>query len=106
MPRQACRPVEGGVEVKVRLTPKSSREGIDGLKQIGDEIYVQARVRSAPEDGKANKALVELFAAQLKLPKSSISLATGQASRLKTLHISGDPTTLGARIKAWLEKME
>lgn len=106
MPRQACRPVEGGVEIKVRLTPKSSREGVDGVKQIGDEIYVQARVRSVPEDGKANKALIELFAAQLKLPKSSISLATGQSSRLKTLHISGDPVALGARISVWLEKME
>jgi len=89
--------------LRVRLTPKSSKDGIDGLKAGPDGVYLQARVRAVPEDGKANTALIELLAKSLGLPKSSLEIASGAASRLKTVRISGDKTALEQRLRTWLE---
>jgi methylenetetrahydrofolate dehydrogenase (NADP+) / methenyltetrahydrofolate cyclohydrolase len=60
-----------------------------------DGVAFQARVRAFPEDGAANKALEELVARWLAVPKRSVSLVTGGKSRLKSLRIDGDP--IGAR---------
>ena len=53
--------------MRVRLTPRASKDGIDGLKEIADGACVQARVRAVPEDGKANAALLELLAPRYKI---------------------------------------
>ena len=89
--------------LRVRLTPKSSKDGVDGLKVGPDGAYLQARVRAVPEDGKANAALIELLAKSLGLPKSSLEMASGAASRLKTVRITGDKTALEQRLTKWLE---
>jgi hypothetical protein len=77
-----------------RLTPKSSKEAIDGVIETPDGPAFQARVRALPEDGAANTALEELAAEWLGVPKRSVSLATGGKSRLKSLRISGVPNAL------------
>lgn len=77
-----------------RLTPKSSREAIDGLIDTAEGPAFQARVRALPEDGAANRALEELVARWLGVPKRSVSLVAGGKSRVKTLQIAGDPATL------------
>lgn len=94
-----------GVEIFVRLTPKSSRDEVGGVTDFGGKTVLQARVRAVPEDGKANKAIAELIAAQLGVPKSSIHLASGQTSRLKTLFVTGDAAMLERKIIAWLERI-
>ena len=94
-----------GVEIYVRLTPKSSKDEVSGVKDFGGKTHFQARVRAVPEDGRANKALTELIAAQLGVPKSSIALASGQTSRLKTIFVAGDAVALEQKIAAWLERI-
>jgi uncharacterized protein YggU (UPF0235/DUF167 family) len=89
--------------LRVRLTPRASKDGIDGIKAAPDGAYVQARVRAVPEDGKANTALVELLAKSIGVPKSSLAVSAGAASRLKTVLIAGDRTALENRLKVWLE---
>ena len=79
----------------MRLTPKGGRDAIDGVETMSDgKSVLKARVRAVPEDGKANAALVELLAKALRVPRSAVSVATGQTSRVKTLEISGDPDAL------------
>ena len=97
------RPCSDGVFLRVRLTPRASRDGIDGIKSAADGPCLQARVRVVPEDGKANRALIDLLAKALGLPKSSLAIVSGASSRLKTVHIVGDRTALTDRLKAWLE---
>ena len=99
------RTTTGGVELYVRLSPKASKDDVSGLKDFDGKAYVQARVRAVPEDGKANKAIVELIAARLGVPKSSVAIASGHASRLKTLSISGDTPALEQRVIAWLKSI-
>jgi uncharacterized protein YggU (UPF0235/DUF167 family) len=90
----------GGIELHVRLTPKSSREAFDGAEIRDDGACVlKARVRAAPEDGKANAALIALLAKQLKIPLSRIRLASGATSRQKTLFVEGDAEALAARFR-------
>jgi uncharacterized protein (TIGR00251 family) len=92
-----------GILLIVRLTPRASRDGIDGLKSGLDGTYIQARVRAVPEDGRANAALAQLVADQLRVPKSTVTIASGNTARLKTLHIAGDATELETRVTAWLK---
>jgi uncharacterized protein len=83
-----------GITLKVRLTPKSSRDAIEGLEDFGGETVLKARVRALPEAGRANAALVKLIAAWLELPASRVSVAQGTKSRLKHVAIEGDASEL------------
>lgn len=95
-----------GIALAVRLTPRASRAGIDGVKDGPSGRYVQARVRAVPEDGRANAALVELVADEIGVAKSTVSVAAGQTQRLKSLHITGDVAALESRVAAWLKRYE
>jgi hypothetical protein len=90
----------GGLELFVRLTPKSSRDALEGIETLADgQCVLKARVRAVPEDGKANAALIALVAKQLKTPASRISLAAGATSRGKTLHIQGEAGPLAEKLE-------
>jgi len=87
----------------VRLTPKGGRDAVEGWAAASDgSEHLKARVRSVPEDGKANEALIGLLAKTLALPKSSLRLASGATSRLKRIEIAGQNT---AAIAALLEAL-
>ena len=93
---------KSAVVLKVRLTPKSSRDAIEGLDSFGGETVLKARVRALPEQGRANAALVKLIAAWLELPASRVSVAQGTKSRLKQVAIEGDASELARLIDARL----
>jgi uncharacterized protein (TIGR00251 family) len=83
----------------LKLTPRGGRDAIDGWAQdASGKRHLKARVSAPPEDGKANKALIELLAKSLDIPKSSIRVAAGETSRLKTIEIDGDRARLEARL--------
>ncbi len=108
-PRPADQPWRHGAACVIahfRLTPKSSKEAIDGLTETVDGPAFQARVRALPEDGAANTALEELVARWLGVPKRSVSLATGGKSRLKSLRIDGDPAALDRLLKDRLSELQ
>ena len=99
--RQPWRATPEGVIVSCRLTPKGGRDAIDGVAQLADGSSVlTARVRSAPQDGEANRALCALLAERLGAPSSSARIVAGSKSRLKQVAVSGDPAALVARLEA------
>ena len=76
--------------LRVRLTPGSTREDIGGFWTDEKKLcWLSARVRAAPEKGRANAALIALLAKALDWPRSAISLESGDANRLKRLRITG-----------------
>jgi uncharacterized protein len=80
-----------GLDLFVRLTPKSSRDALEGIETLADgHCVLKCRVRAVPEDGKANAALIALVAKQLKTPASRIDVVAGATSRSKTLRIEGE----------------
>ncbi|MBB3286605.1 MULTISPECIES: DUF167 domain-containing protein [Rhizobium] len=92
------------VRLSVRLTPNGGRDAIDGLEAGSDgECYLKARVSAAPEKGKANKALIVLLAKSLSIPKSSLSLVSGDTARKKILRIEGEPEDLMKKLGALVE---
>ncbi len=92
----------GGVVLHVRLTPKSSAARIAGVEDHGGKPVLKAYVTTPPEDGKANAALLALVADWLGVPKSSVSMAAGQKSRLKSVAVEGDPDKLLEKVSALL----
>ena len=89
----------GAVTVRVRLTPNGGRDQIIGIEAGADgERHLKVKVSAVPEDGKANRALVALLAKQLRLPKSALSLISGETSRKKILRIEGDPEDIIAKL--------
>jgi uncharacterized protein YggU (UPF0235/DUF167 family) len=88
--------------VRVRLTPRSSLEGIDGVGATPEGTAFFAKVRALPTEGEANAALERLFAKALDVPKSAVRVAKGARSRVKSLTISGETGCLEARLKAML----
>ena len=92
---------ERGVELRVRLSPCSAREGAAGMH--GDRIKI--RLTAAPVDGLANQALVRFLAKKARMPANAIRIVAGQRSRSKTvLLVCDDPRALAARLRAVLDR--
>jgi uncharacterized protein (TIGR00251 family) len=97
----ACRE---GLLVKLRVTAKSQREGLAGVHYAADgSAALRVRVRAVPEQGKANRAVIDTVAASLGLPKTSLSIKAGETSRNKTVLIAGNPDRLLAMISPQLK---
>lgn len=87
------------MELFVRLTPKSSRDAVEGVEARADgRAFLKARVRAVPEKGKANQALEKLLASALGVPASSVSVVAGGTARLKTVRVAGDPELIEAQL--------
>ena len=74
----------------MRLTPRGGRDAAEGwaLDQEG-RPYLKVRVASPPVDGAANAALIAFLAKTLKIPRSSVRLASGDTARIKRLALEG-----------------
>ncbi|MBB4009182.1 DUF167 domain-containing protein [Allorhizobium taibaishanense] len=95
------RRAEDHIRLAVRLTPNGGRDGIDGIEtNANGEAHLKVRVSDVPEKGRANKALIALLAKRLSLPKSSISLVSGDTARQKILRIDGDPEDVIEKLNA------
>jgi integrase/recombinase XerD len=88
-----------GVVIACRLTPKGGRDAIDGVATLANGTRVLlVRVRSAPEDGKANEALCRLIAETLGVAASKARLVAGAKSRLKQVAATGEAGELMGRL--------
>jgi len=97
--------VEGGLRVAVRLTPKASRDRVQGAAAEADGAAVlRAQVTAVPEDGKANAALIKLLSKQWRVPKSDMAIIQGATDRRKVILISGDGLDLRRRLDEWMTK--
>jgi hypothetical protein len=95
----AWRAASDGLDVFVRLTPRGGRDALDGLDQLSDGRWVvKARVRVAPEDGKANEALCRLIAEAADIAPRAAHIAAGATARLKTVRLKGEAEQLAAAL--------
>jgi uncharacterized protein len=74
-----------GVSFAVKVHPRAKRNAITG--ELGDALKVS--VTSPPIDGRANQACIEFFAKLLKVPRSSVTIASGQTGRNKVIRVAG-----------------
>jgi uncharacterized protein len=71
--------------VQVRVSPGATRSAVIG--RHGDAWKV--RVAAAPERGKANRAVLDLLAETLGLPRAQIELVAGAGARDKVVALRG-----------------
>jgi uncharacterized protein (TIGR00251 family) len=76
---------EGKVVFAVRVTPRASRDAIEGEHQGA----LKLRLTAPPVDDRANDALRRLLAERLKAPVSAVRIVAGEKSRTKRVEIAG-----------------
>ncbi|HVV41236.1 MAG TPA: DUF167 domain-containing protein [Nitrobacter sp.] len=85
-----------GLSVALRVTPRGGRDALDGVETLANgRAVVKVRVRAIAEGGEANRAVIDLLAKALGVPKRNVRVLSGMTSRLKQVAIDGDPRRLG-----------
>ena len=74
-----------GATFGVRVHPRAKKDAITG--EVGDAVKLA--LPAPPVDGRANEACIAFFAKLLKVPRSSVSIASGLASRNKVVRVAG-----------------
>ena len=85
--------------LSVRVTPRSAKPGVGDWKtDPGGRSFLELRVAAAPADGAANDEVVKLLANTLGVSKSSLSIVSGQAARLKRIELPLDEDEVRIRL--------
>jgi uncharacterized protein len=74
-----------GVTFTVKVHPRAKKNAIAG--ELGDALKVS--LTAPPIEGKANEACIEFLANLLKVPRSSVTIASGQTNRQKVIRVTG-----------------
>ena len=74
-----------GVILRLHVQPGAKQTGIAGLH--GDALKL--RLAAAPVDGKANACLIGFLAERLGVPRASVEVIAGAASRAKRVRVGG-----------------
>jgi hypothetical protein len=74
------------MKINVKVTTKSKK---DGIEFDSNQNLYKIKISIAPEEGKANKALIELLASYFKVKRSEIKIITGKTSKTKIIEIIG-----------------
>ena len=70
--------------LQLHVQPGAKASAVSGL--YGDALKI--RIAAPPVDGKANAALVAFIAAQLGVPRRSVSVTKGESSRDKAVLVA------------------
>jgi uncharacterized protein (TIGR00251 family) len=87
---------DGRALLTVHVQPGAKKTEIAGL--YGDALKI--RLAAPPVDGKANATLIAFVASRLGLPRSAVSLKSGQTSRHKVLDVLDPPADGQQRLLA------
>jgi len=74
-----------GVTFAVKVHPRARKNAITGL--MGDALKLA--LTAPPVEGKANQGVIEFFADLFAIPRSSVTIASGETSRNKIVRIAG-----------------
>ncbi len=88
-----------GLYLTVHAQPGARCPQLRGMH--GDAVKIA--VAEAPQDGKANTAIIQLIARALGLGKSDVELASGHTSRRKRVFLHGSNTALRIKLEHWLD---
>lgn len=90
-----------GISVALRVTPRGGRDDIDGIETLANgRAVIKVRVRAIADGGEANRAVTELMAKALGVPKARVRILSGATSRLKQIAVDGDPARLGETLRS------
>lgn len=79
-----------GIKLNIKVIPNASKCEVAG---IIDNV-LKIRLDVPPIEGKANEKCIKFLSKLLDVPKTSISIVSGEKSRLKVIFIKGNPEEL------------
>lgn len=83
--------------IELTVSPGAARSELVGRHGDG----WRARVAAPPERGRANRALVELLADALGVPRGRLTVVAGQTARRKVVEVEGlDAAEIDRRLEA------
>ena len=74
-----------GVSFAIKIHPRARKNAITG--ELGDAFKLA--LTAPPVEGRANEACVAFFARLLNVPRSSVTIGSGQNSRKKVIRVAG-----------------
>jgi len=74
-----------GATFAVKVHPRAKKNAITG--ELADALKLS--LTAPPREGRANEACIEFFAEFLKVPRSSVTIASGQIGRKKIIRVAG-----------------
>jgi len=74
-----------GVSFAIKIHPRAKKNAITG--ELGDALKLA--VAAPPIDSRANEACIEFLANLLDVPRSSVTIASGESSRRKVIRVAG-----------------
>ncbi|MGB9123592.1 MAG: DUF167 domain-containing protein [Candidatus Angelobacter sp.] len=74
-----------GIAFAVKVHPRARKNAITG--RVGDALKLA--LTAPPVEGKANHAVIEFLADLFAIPRSSVTIASGETSRNKIVRIAG-----------------
>ena len=77
--------MKGSTRIALRVAPGAQRAKVVGRHGSAWKL----RVTAAPEDGKANEAVVRLLAETLGVPRSDVAIVSGHGARDKVVSLTG-----------------
>ncbi len=81
----SIRDTPAGATFQVKVQPRAKKNAIAG--EVGDALKLAL---TAPAiEGRANQACIAFLAGLLNVPRSSVTIATGQSSRNKVIRVAG-----------------
>lgn len=76
---------EKGLLISIKVVLKSARDQIVGW----ENGMLKVKLNAVPEKGEANRTLLAHLAKVWKLPKSAVTLVSGETSRQKKICVAG-----------------
>jgi uncharacterized protein (TIGR00251 family) len=73
-----------GVTFAVKVQPRAHKNAVTGT--MGDALKLA--LTAPPVEGRANQAVIEFFAELFEIPRSSVTIASGETSRNKVVRIA------------------
>lgn len=71
----------------IEVQPGAKVQGITGFNPWRSRVSVS--VKAVAKVGQANRAVIHVLATQLRLDPATLSITTGQRSRLKSVRVEG-----------------
>ena len=106
MPDHPLTATSDGLRVAIRVTPRAKFDRLLGIAATADGgRMLKAAVTAPAQDGRANEALLQLLARAWGLPRRSLSIVAGAASRSKAVRVAGDPSQLIVKLSAAISSL-
>jgi uncharacterized protein len=90
-----------GISIALKVTPRGGRDAIEGVETLADgRAVLKVRVRAVADGGQANRAVIELLASAVGVPRARVRILSGATSRQKQVAIDGDAAALTEALRA------